>query len=206
MIVATFEIIVKTDPDANEGNYGTVEAESARTLIIDIVKDLGGYYIDQADQITVADVNEELPIVIAFSVGDDEWEFHEYDGVGNDVVFVETTEITDSFGDTVTIHKTDEKALYDGIECSLWIHDDGDMVTYYCQCPDGEFVDTTNNSRCDVKSDAYALVANVDGGVSKVFAVPFRGYLVNGMAFERLQDAMAEARGDWVASTAKGRR
>lgn len=194
MIVATFEIIVKTDPDANEVNYGTVEAESARTLIIDIVKDLGGYYIDQVDQITVADVSEELPIVIAFSVGDGEWEFHEYDGDGNDVVFVETTEMTNSFGDTITIHKTDEKALYDGVECPLWIHDEGDMVTYYCQCSDGEFVETTNSSRCDVKSDAYALVVNVHGGISKVYMRPLTGYVVDGEAFDHLRDALTEAR------------
>lgn len=104
-----------------------------------------------------------------------------------------TTKIIDNYGDEITIYKTPYGGTYDGIKCPLWIHDEGDMVTYYLQ-NNGEYIDTTDNYHCDLEGVPYALVVNANGEVASVELVPSTGYVVDGESFDSLRDALEAAR------------
>jgi hypothetical protein len=111
-----------------------------------------------------------------------------------------TTKIIDNYGDEITIYKTPYGGTYDGIKCPLWIHDEGDMVTYYLQ-NNGEYIDTTDNYHCDLEGVPYALVLNANGEVASVELVPSTGYVVDGESFDSLRDALEAARNTNAVNT-----
>jgi hypothetical protein len=195
----TFEITARKRPEDLDASYGTEEATSARELMARILGDLDHYHIDGAavTEIIVAtddDWDWDEPSARAFRIDGDGWVINEYDGDGNE------DEIAEMTPDMDMIWKTPYQASYYDVDSdtlenlSVWIRDEGDMVTYYLR-RNGEFIDCTNNDSCSFDDIPDALVVNARGGISTIDIVPFKGYVVNGgEAFEHLADAEREAR------------